>query len=129
MKYILMMHAPGGPYKIAGWSPEDFQAHIGFMMNLNKSLKESGEFVGAEGLIAPDQAKVVCAGKDGEPFTDGIFPESKEFLVGYWIVDVDSPEQAYRIAARASAAPGPGGVPLNMAIEVRQIMSGPPDSL
>lgn len=129
MKYILMMHAPGGPYKIAGWSPEDFQAHIAFMLNLNKSLKQSGEFVGAEGLTAPDQAKVVRAGKDGEPVTDGIFPESKEFLVGYWIVDVDSVEQAYRIAARASAAPGPGGAPLNMAIEVRQIMSGPPDSL
>jgi hypothetical protein len=129
MKYILMMHAPGGPYKIAGWSPEDFQAHIAFMRNLNKSLKESGEFVGAEGLTAPDQAKVVRAAKDGEPITDGIFPESKEFLVGYWIIDVDNPEQAYRIAARASAAPGPSGVPLNMAIEVRQIMSGPPDSL
>jgi hypothetical protein len=129
MKYILMMHAPGGPYKIAGWSPEDFQAHIAFMQNLNKSLKESGEFVGAEGLTAPDQAKIVRAGKDGEPITDGIFPESKEFLVGYWIVDVESPEQAHRIAARASAAPGPGSVPLNMAIEVRQIMSGPPDSL
>ena len=59
--------------------------------------------------------------------TDGVFPESKEFLVGYWIVDVDSPERAYAIAAEASAAPGKGGVPMNMSIEVRQVMSGPPD--
>ena len=59
--------------------------------------------------------------------TDGPFPEAKEFLVGYWIVDVDSPERAYQIAAEASAAPGPGGKPLNMAIEVRQVMSPPPD--
>ena len=64
--------------------------------------------------------------KDGTPVTDGVFPESKEFLAGYWIVDVDGPERAFQIAAQASAAPGPGGAPLNMPIEVRQVMSGPP---
>lgn len=52
--------------------------------------------------------------------TDGVFPEGKEFLAGYWIVDVDTPERAYQIATRASAASGPGGTPLNMTIEVRQ---------
>ena len=83
--------------------------------------------VSAEGLADPHQAKVVRAGKDGAPITDGVFPESKEFLAGYWIVDVESPEQAYAIAARASAAPGPGGAPMNMPIEVRQVMSGPPE--
>jgi hypothetical protein len=36
----------------------------------------------------------------------------------YWIIDVETPEQAYQIAARASAAPGPGGRPGNMPIEV-----------
>ena len=41
-------------------------------------------------------------------------------------VEVDRPEDAYRIAAKASSAPGKGGVPLNMAIEVRQVMSAPP---
>ena len=81
----------------------------------------------AEGLAGPDQAKLVRAGKDGKPITDGVFPEAKEFLAGYWIVDVESPERAYEIAAEASAAPGPGGEPLNMAIEVRQVMSGPPE--
>ena len=59
------------------------------------------------------------------PVTDGPFAEAKEFLAGYWLVDVDSPERAYAIAARASAAPGPGGAPLNMPIEVRQVMSAP----
>ena len=72
---------------------------------------------------------MVRAGKDGAPITDGVFPESKEFLAGYWIVDVESPERAYAIAARASAAPGPAGLPMNMPIEVRQVMSGPPDEL
>jgi hypothetical protein len=59
--------------------------------------------------------------------TDGPFAEFKEFLVGYWIVDVESAERAYAIAGKASAAPGPGGKPLGIQIEVRQVMSGPPD--
>ena len=58
--------------------------------------------------------------------TDGPFAEAKEFLAGFWIVDVETKDQAYAIAARASAAPGKGGVPLNMPIEVRQVMSAPP---
>jgi hypothetical protein len=127
MKYMLMMNTPGGgPYQIASWPAKDIKAHIGFMINFSKQLSAAGELVGAEGLSGPDQAKRVRAGVNGEPITDGVFPESKEFLAGYWIVDVESPERAYAIAAQASAAPGPGGKPLNMPIEVRQVMSGPP---
>jgi len=129
MKYILMMHAPGGPYQISDWTREDFMKHIGFMQDFNKYLVETGEWVQGEGLAGPDEAKRVRAGKNGEPVTDGVFPESKEFLAGFWIVDVDKPERAYEIAGRASTAPGPGGKPLNMPIEVRQVMSGPPPDL
>jgi hypothetical protein len=128
MKYILMMNCPKTGYETFGaWPKNDIQAHIGSMRGLNKALKESGEFVSAEGLASPQEAKIVRAAKDGAPVTDGIFPEAKEFLAGYWIVDVENPEQAYAIAARASAAPGPGGTPMNMPIEVRQVMSLPPD--
>ena len=128
MKYILMMNCPKTGYDAFGaWQKEDIKAHIAFMHSLNKALSESGELVSAEGLDDPRQAKVVRAGKEGAPVTDGVFPESKEFLAGYWIVDVESPEQAYGIAARASAAPGLGGKPMNMPIEVRQVMSGPPE--
>jgi len=126
MKYILMMNTMKAGTGIPGWPQNDLQAHIAFMFRLNKELRESGELMFAEGLSFPEQAKLVRAGKDGTPITDGVFPESKEFLAGYWIVDVDNPERAYAIAARISAAPGPGGVPLNMPIEVRSIMSGPP---
>jgi len=130
MKYILMMHCPKTGYDTFGaWPKKDIQAHIAFMIGLNKSLRESAELVSAEGLASPDQAKLVRAGKDGMPITDGVFPESKEFLAGYWIVEVASPERADAIAARASAAPGPGGNPMNMPIEVRQVMSGPPEEL
>jgi hypothetical protein len=129
MKFMLMMHAPrgSGDWNVAEWSHEDRMAMVGFMMKLNKDLRESGDLVGAEGLASPGQARTVRAGKNGAPeVTDGPFPESKEFLAGYWIVDVESADDAYRIAARASSVPGPGGVPMNIPIEVREVMSGPP---
>jgi len=129
MKYMLMMNGPRNAYEQFGsWPQKEIEAHIGFMITFSQKLTASGELVSAEGLDAPTQAKIVRAGKDGKPITDGVFPESKEFLAGYWIVDVVSTERAYQIAAEASAAPGPGGKPLNMAIEVRQVMSGPPET-
>ena len=130
MKYILMMSFPKEVFDwYAKWPKEDLQANIAFTRAFSKELEDSGVFAASERLAGPDQAKIVRAGTDGEPITDGVFPESKEFLAGYWIVDVESPEQAYRIAARASAAPAPEGTPGTMPIEVRQIMSGPPEEL
>ena len=127
MKFMLMMHAAcgTGDWDVSHWPPEDWQAHIRFMMEFNQELKAAGELVAAEGLASPGQARVVRAGKDGPEVTDGPFAETKEFLAGYWIVDVETPAQAYAIAGRASAAPGPGGTPLRIPIEVREVMSGP----
>jgi hypothetical protein len=129
MKFILMMNAPrgDGDYGVAAWPLADLKAHIGFMKGFAKSLSEAGQLIAAQGLAPPGEARIVRAGSSAKPeVTDGPFPESKEFLAGYWIVDVESKEQAYEIAGRASAAPGPGGKPLNLAIEVRQVMSPPP---
>ena len=130
MKFMLMMHAPrgNGDYQINQWKPEDFRAHIQFMRDLNKGLSQAGELVGAEGLAPPGQARLVRSNGGAPEVTDGPFAESKEFLVGYWIVDVENAERAYAIAGDASTAPGPGGTPLGIKIEVRQVMSGPPDS-
>ena len=128
MKFMLMMNAAkgDGDWQVTSWPPEDLKAHIDFMIRFGQELRDSGVLVGAEGLAPPPDARVVRAGKEGTPqVTDGPFAEAKEFLAGYWIVEVDSPERAYEIAARASAAPGRGGVPFNMPIEVRQLMSAP----
>lgn len=125
-----MMNVPKGTgnYEIYSWPEQDIQAHLAFLTELNRELKESGEYVAVQGLNAPGQAKLVQATDDDTITTDGVFPESKEFLAGYWIIDVASAERAYEIAGRASAAPGPGGRPLNMPIEVRQVMTGMPDN-
>jgi hypothetical protein len=129
MKYMLMMNVPKGTgdYQISQWTPDELKAHMAFMHRFNQELSQAGEWVDGQGLTPPGQAKLVRAGKGGTPVTDGVFPESKEFLAGYWIVDVDTPQRAYQLAANASAAPGPGGKPLNLAIEVRQVMDPPPD--
>ncbi|WP_394841824.1 YciI family protein [Pendulispora brunnea] len=130
MKFILMMHAPRGTGDwdiMTKWSQGEVEAHIQYLNDINADLRKAGELVNIEGLMPPKHARIVRAGKGGAPdVTDGPFAESKEFLAGWWIVDVATPERAYAIAGRASAAPGPGGKPLNMAIEVREVMSAPP---
>ncbi len=127
MKFILMMNTPGkGPYQVMNWPRKDLEAHINFMKSFAKKLQANGELVAAEGLAGPDQARLVKAGPDGEPVTDGVFPETKEFLAGFWIIDVENAERAARVAAEASMAPGPGGKPMHLSIEVRQVMGAPP---
>jgi hypothetical protein len=130
MKFMMMMHTPRAGWKDAGigtWPLEDIKAHINFMHGFNKELRDAGEFVDGHGLNLPEAARIVRAGKDGAPeVTDGPYPEAKEFLAGFWIVDVESEARAHQLAARISAAPGKGGVPLNMPIEVREVMSAPP---
>ncbi|MFE3138434.1 YciI family protein [Streptomyces scopuliridis] len=133
MKYMLLMQFSGKTVDfppITEWTQDEFRAHIAFMRDTNTKLSEAGELVTAEGLAGPDQARIVRAGGDGSAvITEGPFPETKEFLAGYWIVDCDSAERAVELAAYVSTAPGPGGKPLNMPIEVRQVMAGPPEEM
>ena len=129
MKFMMLMNAPRGTgdWNIFGWSKEAIQAHIAHMQHINADLLQAGEFVAGEGLTPPKDARIVRASENGTPqVTDGPFAETKEFLAGYWIVDCKSPERVYEIAARASAAPGPDGKPLNMPIEIRPVFAAPP---
>lgn len=128
MKYMLLMQGSQQAMQefMSTMAPADLKAHIAFMQDLNEQLTEEGVLVDAQGLAGPDQAKIVRARADGAPaVTDGPFPETKEFLAGYWIIDCDGVDQAIQIAARASAAPGSGGAPLNIPIEVRAIGAPP----
>ena len=121
MKYILLMSGTrAGVDTYHAWSQKDVETHMAVLRGINQELTQSGEFVATQGLAEPGEAKVVRGEKNGMPVTDGIFPESKEFLLGYWIIDVAAPERAYAIAGQISAAPGPAGKPTNMPIEVRK---------
>ncbi|MFE4370840.1 YciI family protein [Streptomyces sp. NPDC056835] len=133
MKYMLLMQFSEKTVDfppLTEWTQDEIRAHIAFMRDTNSKLSEAGELVTAEGLAGPEQARIVRAGGDGSAvITEGPFPETKEFLAGFWIVDCDSAERAVELAAYVSTAPGPGGQPLNMPIEVRQVMAGPPEEM
>jgi hypothetical protein len=125
MKYMLMMSSPREGYEqYKNWPKKDLEANIAFMQTFGKKLRESGELIDTLGLASPMRAKLVRAGKDGIPITDGVFPESKEFLAGYFIIDVESAARAEQIAAELSAAPGPTPADGRLLwIELREIMT------
>jgi hypothetical protein len=126
MKFMVQMNVKKGPYQMQGWSQDDVKRMVGFMNKTNAELKAEGQWVVGEGLVSPEEARLVTANQDGSPsVTDGPFAESKEFIAGFWIIDVKDADEAYRIAARISLCPGPGGKPLHMPLEVRQVGQAP----
>ena len=129
MRYMLLQSygASGSDCPpISEWAPEDIRAHIEFQHVLNAELLERGELIDSQGLAGPEQAKFVTSdGVSAPVITDGPYPESKELLAGYRMVDVETAERALEIAARASAAPGRNGMPIRQRIEVREVMSAP----
>jgi hypothetical protein len=129
MRFMLLQNygeVASGCAPMNEWTPGDIRAHVDFQHELNAELLGSGELVDAQGLAGPDQARfVVSDGSSAPVITDGPFPESKELLAGYRLVDVESLDRALEIAARSSAAPGPEGVPIQQPIEVREVLSAP----
>lgn len=130
MKYILMMQfaqAEWKAFRMELWPAQDIKAHMDYLGRMIQELSEAGEMVVTEGLKGPEEAVFVRAKQDGSAaVTDGPFPEAKEFLVGYLVVDVASAQRAHEVAARWSAGPGPGGKPMNLPVEVRPVMQHPP---
>ena len=111
---------------MAEWDPDDITALLEYVRALNHELIENGELVEGLSLTGPELAKIVVS--DGGPpvVTDGPFPEAKELLAGYQMIDVESEERAVEIAAKVSAAPGPGGKPLRQRIELRPVLGALP---
>jgi hypothetical protein len=129
MKYMIMMTATKKDLQSFGTTltMDEIKAHVAFMQKLNEDLKASGEFVDAQGLSGPETTRMVRAQSGGPPaVTDGPFAEAKEFLAGYWILEVKSQQRIIEIAARISGAPGPKGAPMNFPVEVREVASAPP---
>jgi hypothetical protein len=134
MKYMLIMNSPRDGYdQYMSWPRELLEANAAFMESFTRKLSNAGELVATVGLASPKQARLVRAGKDGKPITDGVFPESKEYLAGYWIIDVDTPDRALEIAAEAGTAPGKsvtksdGTTVDHLWIEVREVLDGRQD--
>lgn len=127
MKYMLLMQGTREEVEsMSEWPAEAVRAHIDFMSTLPKVLFREGEIVDMQGLTGPDDAFIVRASPTGEPIvTDGPFLEVKEFLAGYWLIDVESADRVREIAAYISAAPGPDGKPMNFPLQVRPVGEAP----
>src|SRR5664279_5823567 len=120
MKYVLLMHVGHDDgNEVLDWAPQDIKNMIEFQHAFDSELEESGEMVFNAGLSWPDQARILRFHGGAPAVSDGPFPEAKAFLIGFWIVECDSDERAYAIAAKASSSPSPGGTPRCIPIEVR----------
>jgi hypothetical protein len=129
MKYLIMMtQSPDDP--VQEWTADDVKASWAHMQQIHEELTDAGELLAAEKLAGPEATRIVTHDGISAPVvTDGVYPEAKELLAGFWMIDVDSEQRALEIAARTSAAPGPGGTPTRKPIVVRPIMSAPPPEL
>ena len=120
-KYLLIQHYEGGAgcdLPMGRWDPADIRAHVDYQNALDADLAAAGELVEARG-VARDARRVVS---DGVTAAVSV-PSGGPLLAGYRVVDVETEERAVEIAARSSAAPGAGGVPIRQPIEVRRIMA------
>ena len=124
-KYLLIVDYRPGVVQtpMTEWSPDDIKAHMDYYGALRQELLASGELVEQEALTGPELAKEVTSDGVAAPVVnDGPFVEFKEMLAGYQLVDVDSEKRAVEIAAKVSAVPGPGNVPLRQPVTVRRVM-------
>jgi hypothetical protein len=113
MKYLLMIHMNNELFESLSEDARKavFAAHDAFQ----GPLKASGELVGWAALA--DQAKTTTVRvRDGVPaVTDGPYLEAKEYLAGYYMIDVETLERAVELAAMIPDAQYTG-------IEVRPLM-------
>jgi hypothetical protein len=115
MKYVVLMQVD--PSVIEALSPEEQQAIGDGHQRFIDEITESGEFLSTHALGDPSQSTVVRA-KDGKPeVVDGPFAETKEFMGGYYLLDVESKERAIELAQRIPDARIDG-----LALEIRPVM-------
>ncbi|XAS67163.1 YciI family protein [Micrococcaceae bacterium Sec5.7] len=120
MKYMIMMFGSAeGMMETA--DPEWVQEMIGFMIQIDKDLRESGELVFNAGLADGSTAKLIRQTDNGVVTTDGPFAEAKESLIGYWVVDVASEERAVEICSQI--------VKYSQVVELRTIPEFDPSSV
>jgi hypothetical protein len=129
-KYLLLKHYRGAPSPVNDvpmdqWTPDEVDAHVGFMREFAARLERSGEFVDAQAL-APDGMWVRYDGEGRPPVTDGPFAETKDLIAGWMIIDVDTRDRALELAGELSSAPGAGGRPIHEWLEVRPFLTEAP---
>lgn len=101
-KYLLSTYSVEDQVDDGSASPEDMQAMMGAILELEAEMDASGTFVFGGALHGPDAATVVTAGGSGVVMTDGPFAESKEHIAGFYIIEATDLDEALEWAQRVS---------------------------
>jgi hypothetical protein len=113
MRFMMLM-IPGGYESAAPGTMPDPKA-VGAMMKYNEQLQKAGVLLALDGLHPPSTGARVSFKSGKAVVTDGPFPEAKEVIGGYWMIQVKSREEAIEWAKRCPGSP-------NEVVEVRQVM-------
>jgi hypothetical protein len=115
VKYVILMHVD--PTVLEQLTEEQQQmiqdGHLAFI----SSTKQNGEFVMTQALGDPSRSKVVRGRGDQPEVTDGPFVEAKEFMGGFYLLDVEDEARAVELATRIPDAKIPG-----LALEIRPVV-------
>ncbi|MEJ3658429.1 YciI family protein [Actinomycetes bacterium KLBMP 9759] len=115
MKYLLIMHQ--NPAVFDALTEEQRNAVMEGHGAFIEAIKESGEMIGTQALGDPSNTVVVSVRNGSRVVTDGPYVEAKEYIGGFYFVDVESEERAYELAAMIPDAAVEG-----LGIEVRPVM-------
>ena len=111
MRFMMIMIP--SPRAQESWEPQP--EDVAAMSKYNNQLKEAGMLLALDGLRDTTRgARVAFAGGGKTKVTDGPFPETKEVIGGYWMIEAPSKEEAVAWATRCPGADGD-------IIEVRQV--------
>ena len=117
MRYALLIYASEQDW--ASQSEEQAQAQFQDYMSFTKDIVDRGIYQSGEALQPTATATTVRV-RDGETLsTDGPFAESKESLVGYWVLDVENEARILELSGRI--------VKWSDVVEVRRVADGPPE--
>lgn len=115
MKFLISMHI--NPAVLDALTDEEKAAIGEGHGTFIQGLKESGELILTQALVDPSQAAVVRVRNSQPVVTDGPFLEAKEYLGGFYLVDVEDKARAVELAAQIPDAAVEG-----LGVEVRQVM-------
>jgi hypothetical protein len=120
VRYLILIQSnPRSREVWEGLSDEQRAAFGRAHLALTDELVGTGELVVSEGLPDPSAATLVSV-RDGRTLTsDGPFAEAKEYLAGFYLVDVAGLDRAVEIAARAPDA-ATGSVEVRPVHDLRQ---------
>jgi hypothetical protein len=115
MKYVVLMHVD--PSVLEALSESEQQAimegHQAFMAEASKS----GEMLSTNALGDPSQSSTIRSTNGKAEVVEGPFAETKEFMGGFYLLDVDSKERAIELAGRLPDATIDG-----LVLEIRPVM-------